>query len=128
VIRDRIKQVRESLNYSQEAFGSRLGVSGAAISRIESGERNITDQMILSVCREFGIEMSWLKDGTGEMIPQYDNDLDFLVGKFGDQLSPNIKELICILLKMPEEKRKLFEEFLDEYHKLRTKPEESGKS
>ena len=52
---------------SQEAFGKRIGVTGAAISRIESGDRSVTDQIIKSICHEFDVSEHWLRTGEGEM-------------------------------------------------------------
>jgi transcriptional regulator with XRE-family HTH domain len=63
----RLKLLRSKLNLSQEAFGKRLGVTGASISKIESGQRNLTDQMVLLICKEFNINESWLRYGEGEM-------------------------------------------------------------
>ena len=48
---ERLKAIRKKLSLSQEAFGKKLGVTGTAISRIEIGNRAITEQMILAICR-----------------------------------------------------------------------------
>lgn len=63
----RVKLLRAKLNLSQEAFGKRLGVTGASISKIEGGQRNLTEQMVLLICKEFNINEAWLKHGEGEM-------------------------------------------------------------
>lgn len=52
-----------------DRFGERLGITKAAISRIESGVTNLTPQMAKSIAREFGISEEWLKTGEGEMRP-----------------------------------------------------------
>ncbi|MDI3537128.1 MAG: hypothetical protein PWP16_675 [Eubacteriaceae bacterium] len=59
----RIKEIRKKLGYSQEMFGSLLGVTKAAISRIETGERGTTDQMIRAIVREFNVSEDWLRNG-----------------------------------------------------------------
>ena len=56
----RINKIRKSLSLTLEKFGERLGVTKTTISRIEKGERNCTDQMIKSICREFNINEEWL--------------------------------------------------------------------
>lgn len=68
-MKERIKAVRMSQipKLSQEAFGKRIGVTGAAISRIESGDRSVTDQIIKSICHEFDVSEQWLRTGEGEM-------------------------------------------------------------
>ena len=67
---ERVKELRTSLSLTLEAFGSRLGVTKAAISKIENGSRSVTDQMILSICREFGVNEAWLRTGQGDMFRQ----------------------------------------------------------
>jgi len=67
---ERIIEVRKNISLTQEEFGKRIGVTRAAVSNIESGNRGVTDQMRRSICREFGISEEWLRNGTGNM---YDN-------------------------------------------------------
>ncbi len=63
----RIKEIRSILSLNQADFGMRLGVTPTAISRIEKGERNLTEQMFLSICREFNVNETWLREDEGEM-------------------------------------------------------------
>lgn len=64
---ERVRELRKSLNLTLEKFGKALGVGKTAISRIENNERKLTEQMILSICREFRVDYFWLTDGKGEM-------------------------------------------------------------
>lgn len=77
---NRFKEIRKhpSINLSQDAFGKRLGVTGAGISKLESGDRNITEQMIRAVCREFNINEHWLRTGEGDMFAPISDDEEFL--------------------------------------------------
>ena len=59
--------MRTTLNLTLEKFGKRLGVTKVAISNIEKGNRNVTDQMRKSICREYGVNEIWLTSGTGKM-------------------------------------------------------------
>lgn len=72
---DRIKELRKSLNLTLEKFGDRLGVTKTAISNIEKGNRNLTEQMTKAICREFGVDYIWLTTGEGEMFPDADMEL-----------------------------------------------------
>lgn len=65
----RIKEVRKAFCLTQEQFGLKIGLTGAALSKIESGTNNPTSQTIVSICREFGVSEIWLKTGIGEMCP-----------------------------------------------------------
>lgn len=66
-MKDRIRKVRQSEGKNQTEFGAKIGVSGAAISRWEAGERGIPDSAIRSICREFNVNEAWLREGVGEM-------------------------------------------------------------
>ena len=68
-INDRVKQLRKSLDLTLDKFGEHVGVTKTAISRIEKGERSVTDQMFRSICREFNVREEWLRDGID---PVYD--------------------------------------------------------
>lgn len=76
----RIKQIRQhpNIDLSQEAFGKRLGITGAAISRLESGDRNITDQIMRAICREFNVSEDWMRTGKGEMFLELSEDAEFV--------------------------------------------------
>lgn len=71
---ERIRNLRKSLDLTMEKFGERLGVSKASISNIENGNRNLTEQMTKSICREFGVDYIWLTTGEGEMFVENDDD------------------------------------------------------
>ena len=75
-IGERIKKLRTSdeLNLTLEKFGERVGVTKTAISKIEKNERNTTDQMFKSICREFNVNPEWLRNGTGDMFLESDED------------------------------------------------------
>lgn len=71
---ERIRELRKSLNLTMEAFGERIGVSKSTISNIENGNREATEHMIKSICREFGADYIWLTTGEGEMFVENDDD------------------------------------------------------
>lgn len=85
---NRIKEVRKDKNLSQEEFGKRLGVTKAAISRLESGINNPTEQMILSICREFNVNEEWLRTGQGEMFIELDRE-DEITKWLGSLMKPD---------------------------------------
>lgn len=64
---ERVKKIRKTLNLTLEAFGEKLGVTKVAISNIEKGNRNLTDQMATSICRTYNVNYDWLMYGDGEM-------------------------------------------------------------
>lgn len=62
---DRIYELRKELGLTMDKFGNCLGVTKTTISRLEKGERNVTDQMVRSICREFNVREQWLREGVG---------------------------------------------------------------
>ena len=73
---ERIREVRNALGLTLEKFGDRLGVTKVAISNLEKGNRNLTEQMTKAICREFNVDYMWLTTGEGEMF--IDSDDDFI--------------------------------------------------
>jgi transcriptional regulator with XRE-family HTH domain len=66
-INEQIKLLRKTLDLTQQKFAERIGLKQNSIALIESGKRNISDQAILSICREFNVNSEWLRTGEGEM-------------------------------------------------------------
>lgn len=80
---ERIKQIRRELGLTQTEFAERIGLKQNSIALIESGKRNISDQAVLSICREYGVNEEWLRTGTGEkMTPDASDELEALVKKY----------------------------------------------
>lgn len=108
---ERLKAIRKALSLSQEAFGKKLGVTGTAISRIEVGNRSITEQMILAICREFNVREDWLRNGNGDMFFDITED-EF--AKAAAMLSNDafVRNLIVEYWKLDDDSKKLFRNFL----------------
>ena len=64
---ERVREIRKALNLTLEKFGMKLGVGKQAISKIEKGENSLTDQMAISICREYNVNYDYLMNGEGEM-------------------------------------------------------------
>ena len=114
---DRLKELRKTLGLSQEAFGDKLGVTGTAISRIESGERNLTEQMAKSICREFKVNYFWLTEGVGDspFVEAPSNLIDEIAEEY------SLDEMDIALLKgyleMTDEERKAFKKLFSKVFK-----------
>jgi transcriptional regulator with XRE-family HTH domain len=107
---NRISLVRKELRLNQTAFAKRLGVTPTTISRIECGKRGLTDQMILSICREFKINEEWLRSGVGKaFIESNDALLNELALKF--RLDCIEIKILSTYLKLPTSLRTAVTEF-----------------
>ena len=72
------------MGLTQAEFGERLGVKDVAISKIEKGYNNLTDQMLLSICRAYNVNETWLRTGEGEMLnPIPTDEIDRLAARYG---------------------------------------------
>lgn len=107
----RVRLLRKKLNMSQEAFGTKLGVTGAGISKIESGKRNLTEQMIILICREFNINEEWLRYGEGEIFRQkLSSGVEQLVQRY--QLDELDKRIIHEYVMLSPKHRKVIKEYI----------------
>lgn len=80
---NRIKKLRKELDLTQQKFGERIGVKGNTIAQYESGRNEPIDAVITLICREFGVNEEWLRNGTGKMLaPDPGNELDALASKY----------------------------------------------
>lgn len=106
---ERVKEIRKSLDLTLEKFGEKLGVGKTAISKIEKGERNLTEQMTISICREYNVNYDYLTCGDGEMfddLPQ--TVIDELCLQYN--LSDSEKAIIELYVSLPEDFRQLLKE------------------
>lgn len=113
---ERIKFLRKSLNLTIEKFGEALGVTRAAISNIENGNRNVTDQMFKSICREFNVREEWLRDGIEPMKNEQSRDeklATFLADVLKDEDDSFRKRFIEALAKLDVSDWEVVERFLE---------------
>lgn len=64
---ERIKQIRKKASLTQESFADRLGLTRNFIAQVEMGVKDPSDRTIRDICREFGVNETWLRTGEGEM-------------------------------------------------------------
>ena len=107
----RVKEIRKTTKLSQDAFGTRLGITGAGISKIENGHRGLTDQMILLICKEFNINEKWLRSGKGEMFkPVRPYGIEQLAQSY--QLDDLDATIIKEYLSLDANKRKIIKDYI----------------
>lgn len=107
----RLKELRTHLGLSQKNFAERLGITDSGLSNLESGKRNLTEQMIISICREFNVNRAWLVEGVGEMFTNIpETILDELALQF--DLSGDEIELVADFCRLPKEQRNFIIKFL----------------
>lgn len=105
----RILQLRTALKLSQEAFGSKIGITRAAVSKLELGENLVTDTRVKLICATYNVNENWLRTGEGSMFIEMsvDDEFDSLVGELlaDDASGLDVgfkKEFVSYLLKLDE--------------------------
>lgn len=80
---ERIREVRKAKRLTLEEFGAKIGIQKSAVSKIERGERSVTDLVRRSVCHECNVNETWLRTGEGEMFVAAPSDeLDALAKRY----------------------------------------------
>lgn len=118
-LKDRLKEIRNNENMTMEEFGNCLGVTKTAISRLEKGERNLTNQMIKSICERFGINEEWLRTGEGEMYNLPEDKTAAVVSELLEESNPVYDAVISIVQtyqKLDEKSQKVLDNFIKEVY------------
>ena len=102
---DRIKQLRKYSGKTQSDFGSILGVTRDVVANWENGRVSVPDSLIILICREFGVNETWLRTGEGEMKPimSRDQELSAFLGRvLSDRPDSIRRRLIYALSRLDE--------------------------
>lgn len=108
---NRVRELRKSLGLTLENFSKPLGVGKTAISNIENGERELTKQMSLAICREFRVNYLWLTEGKGDMFTSTpESVVDELAEDY--KLDDVDKKIIEKYLELSDEQRAVIKEYI----------------
>lgn len=130
-MKDRIKALRKALSLNQTDFGSKIGVKQSAVAAYESGSRTPLDSVIVSICREFGVNERWLRTGEGEMLMHLSREeeiMRFAATVVRDPSSEFQRRFVSVLARLTPEQWQLMEQMarklLQEQAKESPQPEE----
>lgn len=108
---ERVNEVRKSLGLTLDKFGEKLGVTKTTISRIEKGVNNLTDQMAISICREYNVNYDYLMYGEGEMFDDLPQTIvDELCAQY--DLNDFDKALVEMYVSLPAGSRERIKEYM----------------
>ncbi len=107
----RIKQIRKRNGLTQVEFGERLGLKGNTITTYETGLREPSESVIMAICREFGVNRSWLESGQGEMLAQTDEEqLDRIAQQYSTD--PTFRAILSVYMQMSDQAREMFVDYV----------------
>lgn len=114
-MKTRMKELRKSLDKTQESFGNSIGLSRSNICNIESGLINLTERNIKEICLTYNVNEDWLRTGEGEMFRKLSSDDEFniLVGKLVAEEDSFKKKVIEEMLKLDDEDWIFIEKFIN---------------
>lgn len=110
---ERIRELRKTLGLTLEKFGANLGVGKTAISKIESGDRGLTDQMFLAIVREYNVNPDWLRNGTGAMFLDVPDRNDFMTAAAGLSDDPLVVSFLVEYAKLRPDERAVIQKYID---------------
>ena len=113
----RLKQVRKTLELSQEAFGYKLGVSRSVINNLERGTTELKDPLESHLYSIYNVNPDWLRTGEGEMfLPNNNSPLDELQKQYN--LSDNVVNVLHNFFELsPEDQNSFIEQAEKIFHK-----------
>lgn len=115
---ERVKEIRKSLGLTLEKFGEKVGVGKTAISKIEKGERGLTEQMTKSICREYGVDYIFLTTGEGEMFVDSDDDFIEKIDRIMAGENDARKNMIKTLVNASDDDIQVLCRLIDSYNSL----------
>lgn len=120
---ERVKELRKVLDLTLEKFGEKVGVGKAAMSLIEKGKNNVTDQMFKSICREFNVNEEWLRTGKGPMFVQFSKkeQIENIVKNVLSGSDEFVQNAFIALGELRPDDWKIFEKIIDRMNELNSK-------
>lgn len=98
----RIKELREKEGLTQEEFGKKIGSARNTIANYETGNRNPSNAVITSICREFSINEEWLRYGKEPMYKLIEDKLSKYLGQIAKGNDDFIQDLIEVYMELDQ--------------------------
>lgn len=103
-----------------QQFGDKIGISNPAVSALESGRSNPSNQTVLSICRVFGVSEHWLRTGEGDMYVKKSKDeeiMEFFNDVLQDEPESFRRQFVYKLSKISETSWAAMAQLVDELTK-----------
>ena len=111
-INQRIRELRNKLNLSQTEFAKKLGITQKAISKIEQFESNVSNRTFWQICKEFGVNEKWLRNGEGEVrVSSNESIIDEVARHF--DLGEESRNLLKMFLEFDKNQQEIIIKFVN---------------
>lgn len=108
-MKTRIKILRKDSGLTQSEFGKKIGISNTAVSKIESGENNVSEQTIKNILLQKWdgkyVNEQWLRSGAGgdgNMYLPEDMTRFYNIGKLGDEENEFKQFYLNMMMHLPD--------------------------
>ncbi len=103
--------MRKAFGFTQQEFAERLNIGRGTLANYEVGRNEPIDAVIALICREFGVNETWLRTGQGEMfLPKAKSDeIDAFMKEILRDDSDFRQKFISVLARMTADEWKLLE-------------------
>lgn len=110
-MKERIKSARLSAGLSQKALADKIGISDAALSKIESGLNNPSRQTVISISNALGVSLHWLDTGEGEMYEKSASQtLDAVAARYNG--SPTFRAMLDVYARLSADDQNAVERYI----------------
>ena len=111
-MKERIKKLRKALDMTQQKFAERIGVKQNTVAQYEMGRNVPIDSVISLICREFNVNEEWLRNGTGEMFIELDEEdqlMEWAGRVLGSRTTSFKKRFVKMLMSLSEDEWEFLE-------------------
>ena len=116
MMHERLKELRITLNLSQQKFADKLGIARGNIGAYEVNKNSPSDAVIALICKQFNVNESWLRTGNGEMFNPISKD-DEIADMISDVVKSDEKDfkrrLISALARLDDTGWENLEKLID---------------
>lgn len=112
-MKDRIRAVRKDSHLTQKEFAEKLGIKQNTVASYEMGRIGISDSVVISICREFGVNEEWLRNGIEPMYKEKDGSFTELLSDLDDSEDDFIKNLIIVYMGLDKESKDALRKIAD---------------
>lgn len=94
------------MDLTQQEFASRIGTTQNSVANYEIGHRNPSKSVVNNICKEFRVNETWLRTGSGEMflaVSREDEIAEFVERVLTDESADFKRRFIAALSKLSPE-------------------------
>ena len=92
---ERIKDLRKNiLHLSQRDFAEQINISRSNLGNIETNKINLTDRVLMDICRAFHVNRDWLVNGTSPIFVEDPRFLDEQIVSLYSKLTDENKKYL----------------------------------